>query len=290
VKRLLLAITLAGACRRDPPAPPRPPPAPAPAHTLRVLDGDAKLEKLPTGLLELPDGARWTVAIDEGVRIELRGPGRYALSGEQLLAHSGLVSVDIAAQAARAGRHAFAVATPAGRLEVPFAARLVLRAPELGAPELALVSGEAIADGTLPVGAAMRVCFAAMGPHAVGTPGFRTVEAALQALPSSHACGDEQPPALATLEQELARQLELFMRSKAEQDALLASYTKDGPMGEPGRRLVQDLAARGQLALAARTRVLALRAQLAAAELGAPGDRARTALLARANALENPAP
>ncbi|MET0285884.1 MAG: hypothetical protein ABW352_15490 [Polyangiales bacterium] len=294
MKRWPLAISLACACQREPPAPPPPPPPPAVAHTLRVLDGDAKLEKLPTGLIELPEGARWTVAIDDGVRIELHGPGRYALSGDQLLVHDGLVSVDVAAQAVRAGRHAFTVATPAGQLEVPFAARLVLRAPAHAASELALISGEALADGTLPVGPKARVCFAAVGPHALGaaglaTVGFATVEAALEALPGSRACADDQPAELAKLQQELARQLEQFTRTKAEQDALIASYAKQSPPGEQGRRLVQDLAARGQLALTARSRALVLRAQLAAAELGAAGDPARAALLARANQLENPA-
>jgi hypothetical protein len=275
VKRVVLACLLASACKREPE---QPKPRESTPHTLSGTPG-IELDKP----FSLAAGARATVSIDEGVRIELRGPGRYLLTGEQLLASDGLLSVDVAAQAVRAGQHAFKVATPAGLLEVPFAARLVLHAPARGASELALITGEVLADGALPVGANTRVCFAAVGPHLLTAPGFTTVEAALQALATSQACAEDRAPELAKLDNELAQQLELFTRSKAEQEALIASAREHAPPN-----LVQDLAARGQLTLAARTRVLALRAQLSAAQLGAAEDPVRAALLTRANELENP--
>ncbi|HEX5657869.1 MAG TPA: hypothetical protein VFX59_11775 [Polyangiales bacterium] len=269
MKRLALACLLASACKRAPPKP-----------EARAAQVTRQAEKVAEPIT-LAAGASETVAIGDGVQVVLYGPGRYLLRGEQLLVGEGLVRVDVAAQA---GRHAFALASPAGQLEVPFASRLVLHAPRQHAAELALVSGEALADGSLPVGANRRVCFGAVGPHVLAMPGFRTVEAALEALPSSHACDPDQAPELAKLDRELAQQLELFTRNKAEQDALVASARE-----HPAASLVQDLAARGQLTLAARTRALALRAQLSAAQLGAANDPARTALLARANELEDPA-
>jgi hypothetical protein len=300
VKRVWLALLLAGACERaeprtvheaPPPAKPRPPPA---AHTLRVIQsaGDTKLAPdapLPPGPLALAEGAVLAVAIDDGVRVELRGPGHYQLSADQLLASDGLATVDVAAQAQRAGQRAFAVATPAGQLSIPFAARLVFRAPARGASELALISGEAVAEGGLPVGASARVCFAAAGPLVLQLPGFATVEAALEALPASDACAVEPPPDLGKLDQELAQQLDSFERGKSEQEQLITRCAEQRQPGERGPCLVHQLAARGQQTLAARTRGLALRAQLAAAQLGVTGDPARAALLARARELEDPA-
>ncbi len=244
MKRALLALLLASACQAEPP--------------------EAKPRPVPFSLA--PD-AMQTLTIGDGVRIVLRGPGHFELRGEQLLANGGLVSVDVAAQ--HTGQRSFTVSTPVGQVVSSFAARFVL----LGR-ELALISGEAAVAG-LSVGARTRVCLAGTGPHVVAASGFATVEAALAALPGSHACADEAAPDLATLDRELAEQLDSFESAKEDQEFLIHHPSRE-------MTFLQRLTELGQRMLAVRTRVIALRGQLGAAQLGAANDPERSALLTRA--------
>jgi hypothetical protein len=305
--RALLALLLVSACGRTDPGPapvaasvPVAAPAPLvpskPRHTLRVVAvagqvtpalhlGDAPVELTAT----LARGAALTLAVDDDVRIALYGPARVALRGEGapvLLLHHGIATLDVAPQAVRAGRAPFALATPAAQLEVPFAARLVLRALE-GAHELAVVSGEVSLSQparTLQVGAGARYCFTAKGPHELALEGFATLEAAATQLPVSNACARQQPPDPNGRDRELSQRLDALAAAHAEERALLADAT-----ARPADELRALLATLAQATIAGRSRALALRAELAAAQLEAEPDPGRTALLARAAALESPA-
>lgn len=279
------------------PAPPAPPP-----HAVRVVALSGKLVGTPAFAqgdtltqafsATLDKGAALTLALDDDVRIEVRGPAQLALlkdGAPVLLARQGLLSVDVAAQAARAGRAPFALATPNGQLEIPFAARLVLRADTKGAHELAVVSGELALsqpEGALSLAGGARVCVGAKGVQTLSAPGFSTLEAATAALPKSRACAGGKPVDPALTESELAQRLDALSAAENQERSVLAAYK-----GEPAdaRRLRDQLAALAQTSLLARTRALALRTQLEAAALDAQNDPGRAAVLARASELESPA-
>ncbi|HEY6877383.1 MAG TPA: hypothetical protein VI299_05160 [Polyangiales bacterium] len=312
MKASALALVLLAACERDAVLPPesRPvakaavpaahaPAAPQVAARARVLENRGTITPALGGewvegqALTLASDAVLALTIDDDVRIEIHGPAQVALHGERgLLVHAGLVAIDVAAHAIKAGQRPFSLATTAGELEVPFAARFVVQASPAGATELALISGEAALarpDGTQLVGASTRVCLGVLGPRTLRVPGFGTVEAAVAGLPQSSACAGEQGPALAQLASELTQSLDALARTKAQEQALLGDYARGQTTPEGAQRLRKGLVQHAELAIATRRRALTLYAQLAAAQLGGEPDRARAALLARAHALENPA-
>ena len=241
--------------------------------------------------LELLADSTLTLALADYAVVRLHGPALVTLMPEgepALYLRQGLVSIDSAPRAARVAARPLWVATPAARVEVVESARLVVRAHPDFSSELVVVSGDAsVTHGEEPLLLAAGDMRCLSRP-AAKSPRRRlpTLEEAERVLGTSKSCPAKPRDDRAVRERALDAACDAIEQAEERERMLLAMHAGLATARDVRAQSVQAQLARiGALRVRQRERVRALRAQLAAALLGATPTPIEAALLTRARAL-----
>jgi hypothetical protein len=276
------------------------------SHTLRVQalsgtvegahEGEPPHALAPGGVLTLPTtltlarGARLTLALDEHVRLALRGPlVAQALPDHApaLLVREGTLTVEVAPRGKRLGA-AFWLASPLARIDVAESARFFMRVAPRGGGVLALVSGHvqiAREAGALLLASVVARCITPAGLIDLNRP-FGTLAEAEQTFGQGPSCAPNGGAPRDVRSQALGRALDAVQAGSGREAALLAEHERLVTLHDPGSRVLREQLARSAAVLSRQRRwAAALRAQREAGLLGRAPTDAQRSELARARAL-----